>query len=115
MIAANLWRPGAVPEALLLDQAATTADGVVVLTVGASQDPIEAVHRKLQRVCGDQLTLEMVRDLLDPDPLPEVRRFGEGGYMRKVSSFGVSSLVSEPGARPASFLSQSSSWPGTGG
>ncbi|MEO8107969.1 MAG: CorA family divalent cation transporter [Actinomycetes bacterium] len=96
MITANLWRLGTVPEAIPLEEAATSADAVMVLTVEAAPDDAERVHRELQRICGDQLTLEMVADLLSPDELPEVKQFGEGGHIRKVSSFGVRPLATEP-------------------
>jgi hypothetical protein len=44
-------------------------------------------------MCGDELTLDMVKDLLNPDPdeLPEVKEYGEGGSLRKISSFSVRS------------------------
>ena len=91
-ITAKLWRPDEQPITLSMDQAATTSDGVLVLPVEAPLGVAEEVHRRLERICGDQLTLEMVSDLLDPDELPEVKQFGEGGLLRKVSSFGVRSL-----------------------
>lgn len=96
-ITASQWRPGAEPVALSPDQVATASDGFLVLTVDATLDAAEEVHRQLQRICGEELTLDMVHDLLDPDDLPEVRQFGEGGRIRKVSSFGVHSLEQKDG------------------
>ncbi len=96
MITAALWRPAAEPEAVPLETAETTPDALLVLSVEATLDAAENVFRTLHRVCGEQLTLEMVEDLLDPDELPEVKQFGEGGRLRKVSSFGVRLLEHEP-------------------
>lgn len=95
MITAKLWRPGAEPIRLSLDQAAATSDGVLVLIVDAPPGAAEEVHRELERICGNHLTFEMVSDLLDPDELPEVKQFGEGGLLRKVSSFGVRCLAQD--------------------
>jgi len=91
MITTCLSRSGAGPEELPQDMTATTADGVIVLTVEATLDAAGAVHPELPRICGKELTLDMVEDLLDPDPdeLPEVKEYG--GCLRKVSSFSVRS------------------------
>jgi len=100
MITAALWRPAAKPEAVPLETAETTSDALLVLSVDATLDAAEDVYRALHRVCGEHLTLEMVEDLLDPDELPEVKQFGEGGQLRKVSSFGVRLLEHEPDRDP---------------
>lgn len=93
MITAKLWRLGVAPELLPLHQAATTAEGVLVITVDANSGNAEEVHGQLQAIFDGQLTLEMVTDLLAPDDLPEVKLFDLDGRMRKVSSFGVRTLV----------------------
>lgn len=95
MITAKLWRPGEAPKQVPLDHAATTTEGVLVLTIDANSDTDEEVLGQLQGICNGELTLEMVSDLLAPDDLPEVKLFDPDGHIRKVSSFGVHSVAKD--------------------
>jgi len=110
MITAKLWRPGEAPKQVPLDQAKTTTEGVLVLTIDANSDTDQEVLGQLQGICNGGLTLEMVSDLLAPDDLPEVKLLDPDGLIRKVSSFGVHSAAQDGGGdsglvfEPVEFL-----------
>lgn len=97
VITAKLWSPGELPRVVQLDTVPMLSDGVLVLTVDATLGDAEEVLRLLPRICRDQLTREMVDDLLCTDDLPEVKQYGKDGHIRKVSSFGVRPLAPERG------------------
>lgn len=86
-ITARVWRPGTAPAAIDVG-AAAAADGVVHLEIAHGTDA-RVAHDALLPVCGPDLTLAMVEDLLDPDELPKVPDPDECGTVRGVSSFSL--------------------------
>ena len=104
-----MWSRGAAPRPVELGPAARAVGDVLVLRVEGSIEEAGALHQELLTVCGEGLELEMIRDLLDADEFPEVQHFGDGGRIRKVSSFGVRSLGDRQGGpalvfEPIEFL-----------
>ena len=58
----------------------------------------DELHSTLNPLCGGQLTIGMVADVLSPDPRPKVKRYGDGEEMRLVSAFRVTAEESDKGA-----------------
>lgn len=80
------WRAdGEVRESLTLNDAAS-AEGVVWIDVDNRASP-EALQPALAAIFGDEVTPEKVRNLLKPDPVPDVRHVSED--VRAVSSVKV--------------------------
>jgi hypothetical protein len=80
------WTQGARPVRVEPDAAASPAD-VVWVEVDARHATPEALTPALRRIVGDALTEDMVRDLLDAEPFPKVRRWDEEGCVRSISAF----------------------------
>jgi hypothetical protein len=89
----RLWTPGERPVSSELE-AVPEAGGVVHIDVELGADPA-AVYEVLGPICGPDLTLDMVVDLLDPDLLPKVTHHDEDRRIRAVSAFGVEAV--DPG------------------
>lgn len=93
-ITARLWTEGAAPEPIGFEDVGS-ADGVVHFDVPHGADPLQ-VYETLRPMCGADLTIEMVEDLLEPDELPKIQEHDDEGRIRAVSAFSVA--ASEPPA-----------------
>src|SRR4051812_1164046 len=69
-------------------QEAEESTGVISIEVEAGTSLTE-LHPALQEICGEELTEEMLTDLLEPDELPKVHDYGDETRVRSVSAFGV--------------------------
>ncbi len=86
-ITARIWDRGVSrPRTVDLEEAADH-DGVLHVDVEHGADP-EHVYETLLPICGSDLTLAMVKDLLEPDELPKILGHDER-RIRAVSAFGV--------------------------
>src|SRR4051794_31035841 len=67
-----------------------TEDGVLHFDVVSGADP-HIVYEALRPICGNELTLSMVEDLVHPDEMPRIKPQDEDG-VRAVSAFAVEAV-----------------------
>src|SRR3954447_26004715 len=91
-ITALLWSEGTEPHPIDIE-AFDPGDGVIHFDVPHGADA-HRVYETLRPICGPDLTMEMVEDLLEPDVLPKIKVQDDEGRIRAVSAFSVS--ASEP-------------------
>src|SRR4051812_10078611 len=99
-ITARLWVKDTAPQPVDLD-AFDPTDGVVHFDVAHGADPA-LVYDALGTICGSDLTLEMVEDLLEPDVLPKIKQQDDEGRIRAVSAFSVRASGPSPDAEVCS-------------
>lgn len=86
IISAQTWTTQTAPRGFNLEAAAPRPDSsVLVVEVNASAEPLDA-FASLRRHFGEDLTQEMIIDLLGADDVPKVQLEGS---VRNVSTFGV--------------------------
>jgi Mg2+ and Co2+ transporter CorA len=90
LITARSWEPGLAPVVVDLSDASLDS-GVLHLDVDFTADP-RLVYDALRPICGPDLTLEMVEDLLAPDELPKVETMDDEGRIRAVSAFAATAV-----------------------
>lgn len=93
------WMPGEQP--INLPGLELAEIGVTHFDVRLGADPV-MVYDVLRPICGPDLSLDMIVDLLDPDPLPKIQEQDEDGRVRAVSGFAVSVVPPPPQARSRS-------------
>lgn len=93
------WVPGERPRELELN-AADAAQGVLWVDIDVLTADAEDVHKALARVCGRELSREIVDDLLEADQRPKVVRFPHD-EVRLVASLHVAAEEYEAGAADA--------------
>jgi Mg2+ and Co2+ transporter CorA len=99
VLTARICRPNQpVRETAFSELDSARGDGVAWLDIRDTfaLDPV-AVRAALNAHCRNELTPEMVDDLLSPDPRPKVVHYA-GGAIRGVSAFSVSADESDEGA-----------------
>ena len=101
-IRVTAWHLGATPEPVDATEPARS-DTIVWVDVDITRvEAADDLHAALLPFCGTSLTLPMVEQLLDADPLPKATDLGDG--IRNVTSFSVAPRESEqdPSDRKAS-------------
>ena len=86
------WLPGQRSEAMPVERA-HRGEGVLWIDLDHHAEPSQA-YQLLHRLCGQDLTPEMVQDLLEADELPK-RILSEDGRVQRVSAVSAAALERE--------------------
>src|SRR4051794_3375042 len=86
LITVRRWPAGAPPEVLPLSEV-TVGEDVLQFDIVSGADPL-TVYEALHPVCGNELTLEMIIDLVEADDMPQIKP-QDDARVRAVSGFAV--------------------------